>query len=334
MKLLVTARSFRLRDGEHKRILREAGYDCVESGLDRPLTAEEMTPLVADVDGIIVGLDEIDARVIAAGARLRVISKFGVGLDNIDLAAAARAGVVVTYTPSANRISVAELTLGLMLCLARRIPQHNALAKVGDWSRFVGVELAGKTLGIVGMGQIGEAVGRRCRALEMQIAYFDRRRRGDLEAEGWTTYSSFTDLLTRSDVVTLHCPYQRGVPPLLDEPELRAMKRTAYLINTARGELVSESALLRALTEGWIAGAASDVFGREPPENSPLLGVGNFLATPHIGAATLEAVERMGIMAARNAVLVLQGRPPLASPSPEEFGNRDASRRDSRFDRS
>jgi D-3-phosphoglycerate dehydrogenase len=319
VKLLITARSFRAHAGEHKRILQEAECECVESTLDRPLAADEMVPLVADIDGVIVGLDAISARVIAAAPRLRVISKYGVGVDNIDLAAATRAGVVVAYAPSTNHVSVAELTLGLMLSLARCIPRHAASAKQGKWKRIIGVELAGKTLGIIGMGQVGEAVARRARAFEMRIVYFDPRRRPDLEAEGWVVYSGLDAVLATCDIVSLHCPHVPGSPPLIGAEQLRTMKSGAFLVNTARGELVDEGALARALGEVWISGAASDVFVREPPDGSPLPALENFIATPHMGANTVEAVQRMAVMAARNAVLVLQGQRPLAVANPEVY---------------
>lgn len=319
MKVLITSRSFRQQPGEHQRILQQAGCECIESPVNRPLAAEELIPLIRDVDAVIVGLDQVTADVIAAGPRLRVVSKYGVGVDNIDLEAATRAGVVVTNTAGANHTAVAELALGLMLALARSIPQHCADARSGSWRRAIGVELAGKQLGIVGLGRIGEAVARRALAFEMSILYNDVRRRRDLEVQGWIAYADLDELLPRSDVVTLHCPYSPGTAPLIGEAQLRAMKRSGYLINTARAELVDETALTRALREGWIAAAASDVLAHKPPKASPLLAFDSFVATPHIGADTIEATRRMGIMAARNTVLVLQGRRPLALVNPSVY---------------
>jgi D-3-phosphoglycerate dehydrogenase len=275
-KVLLTSRSFRQHSGEHKRILRAAGCELVESSNNRPLTATEMLPLVADVDAVIVGLDQVSAEVIAAGRRLRVISKCGSGLDHIDLQAATRHGVVVTSTPGANAVSVAELTLGLMLALARRIPQHNHGVKDGSWKRVVGVELASKTLGIIGLGRVGLAVARRARGLDMNILYCDVDRHKDLEVEYGLVYAELGLLLRDSDFVTLHCPLTPDLHNLIGEAQLRAMKSTAFLINTARGGLVDEAALTRALREDWIAGAASDAFVHEPPLGSPLLALDNF----------------------------------------------------------
>jgi len=322
-KVLVTPRSFRQRPGEHKRILQEAGCQIVESNNERPLQAAEMVELIGDMDGVITGLDEISAEVIAAAPKLRVISKYGTGLDNIDLDAATQAGIIVTYTPGANHISVAELTLGLMLALARHIPQHDKGVKAGSWKRTRGIELAGKKLGIVGLGRIGLAVARRAHAFEMHILYYDVRRREDAEAEGWVSYVDFNTLLAEADFVSLHCPFIPEQGTIIGETQLRMMKPSAYLINTARGRLVDEAALARALREGWIAGAASDAFVHEPPTGSPLLTLDNFVASPHAGAATHEAMQRMAIMAARNTVLALQGQRPLAvvNPAVYEKGN-------------
>jgi D-3-phosphoglycerate dehydrogenase len=318
-KVLLTARSFRQHPGEHKRILEDSGCELVESSNLAPLTATEMIPLVGDVDAVIVGLDQVSAEVIAAGPRLRVISKCGAGLDHIDLQAATRHGIVVTSTPGANAISVAELTLGLMFALARRIPQHNHAVKSGTWKRVAGVELATKTLGIIGLGHVGLAVAHRARGLDMNILYHDLHRHKDLELEHGWTYVDLGLLLRDSDFVTLHCPLTPELHHLIGEAQLRAMKPTAFLINTARGGLVDEAALARALCQGWIAGAASDAFVQEPPLGSPLLSLDNFIATPHTGATTHEAIQRVAMMAAQNTVQALRGQRPPNVANPEVY---------------
>ena len=318
-RVLVTARSFRRQPGEHKRILQEAGCELIETSNTQPLTEAEMIPLVGDVDALIIGLDQVTARVVEAGPRLKVVSKYGSGVDHIDLDAATRHGVVVTSTPGANSIAVAELTIGLMLTLARHIAQHAQSVKAGSWKRIVGVELANKRLGIVGLGQVGQAVAQRARSFEMRIAYSDVRRRRDLEGEGWLSYANLSTLLTHSDIVSLHCPLTAQTYGLIGEDQLRAMKPTSFLINTARGGLVDEMALTQALRQGWIAGAASDAFVHEPPRASPLLKLDNFIGTPHAGAATREAIERMAMMAAKNTIQVLRGQRPLHAVNPEVF---------------
>lgn len=311
MKILVTARSFIKTPGRHKELLEQTGYQVVENPLDRPLKEAEMVELIRDADGAILGLDEVTAKVIEAGRQLKVLSRYGVGVDRVDLKAATAAGVVVTNTPGTNHIAVAELTLGLMLSLARRIPEHDRIVKGGSWNRVRGTELAGKTLGIVGLGWISREVIRRAFAFDMRIvvqtAYPDK----ELADHYGVEYLPLERLVREADFISLHCAFTPERADLIGEKELRAMKPTSYLINTARGELVDEEALLVALQEGWIAGATMDAFKEEPATGSPLVKLNNFIATPHIGATTLESVIRMGILAVENALQVLRGeRPP------------------------
>jgi len=321
-RVLVTARSFRKQSGEHKQILQEAGCELVEATEDRPLRAAELQELIPDADAAIVGLDEVTKEVIAAGRKLKVISKYGVGLDNIDIPAATAAKIVVTNTPGTNHVAVAELTIGLLLALARRIPQHNNSAKSGSWARVTGIELADKTLGLVGLGQISREVIKRAASFSMRLLVRTGHPEENLTKAFGVEYVSLEHLLKHSEFVSLHCALTPQRVRLIGEKQLRAMKSTSYLVNTARGELVDEEALHRALQEGWIAGAASDVFTQEPPTGNPLLKLDNFIATPHIGANTHEAVQRMGVMAAQNALLALQGqRPPyVVNPAVYVYG--------------
>jgi D-3-phosphoglycerate dehydrogenase len=318
-RVLIASRSLRRIPGEYRNILEEADCDVIDAPGDQRLEGSALEQLVPHMDAVIVGTDHVTAHVIRAANRLKVISKYGVGLDAIDLEAASRAGVVVAYTPGTSHIAVAELTIGMMFALARNIPQHNQIVRSGGWKRIAGVELAGKTLGIIGLGRNGFEVAKRGHALEMHVLYYDPLRRPDLETQGWLTYLPCDGLLGEADFVTLHCPYTEETTNLIGEAELRAMKPSAYLINTARGEIVDEAALAQALRKGWIAGAASDAFVHEPPTGSPLLELDNFLACPHVGGATQEAQERTAIMAARNVVLVLQGCRPLAVANPDVY---------------
>ena len=319
MKILVTARSFIKTPGRHKELLEQTGYQVVENPLDRPLKEAEMVELIRDADGAILGLDEVTAKVIEAGRQLKVLSRYGVGVDRVDLKAATAAGVVVTNTPGTNHIAVAELTLGLMLSLARRIPEHDRIVKGGSWNRVRGTELAGKTLGIVGLGWISREVIRRAFAFDMRIvvqtAYPDK----ELADHYGVEYLPLERLVREADFISLHCAFTPERADLIGEKELRAMKPTSYLINTARGELVDEEALLVALQEGWIAGAAMDAFKEEPATASPLVRLDNFIATPHIGAATYESILRMGTLAVENALQVLCGERPAYVVNPEVF---------------
>ncbi len=319
-KILVTARSFRKVQGSHQQRLSDAGYSIVESPHDRPLEPAELAELMSDVVGVILGVDEVTPDVIDGAARLRVLSRFGVGVDNIDLEAASRGGVVVTNTPGANSVSVAELAIGLMLTLARHIAHHDRIVKRGGWERIRGVELSGGVLGLVGLGSIGQAVARRARGFGMQIVYYDplpppQAVIDSLQASACT----FEDTLSQSDVVSLHCPLNDNTRHLINRRAMERMKPSALLINTARGGLVDEGALYDGLAQGKIAGAASDVFTQEPPRDSPLLTVDNFVATPHIGASTRQAAVRVGQMAAENALAVLRGERPEHVVNPEVY---------------
>ena len=319
MKILVTARSFRQTPGRHKELLEQSGHQVVESPVDRPLKEAEMVELMSDVDGAILGLDDVTAEVVEAGGQLKVLSRYGVGVDRIDLEAATAAGVVVTNTPGANHIGVAELTLGLMLSLARRIPQHDRTVREGSWARVRGTELAGKTLGIVGLGWISKEVIRRAFAFDMKILVQTGYPEKELADRYGLEYVLLEDLLERADYVSLHCAVTPERCDLIGEEELRAMKPSSYLVNTARGELVDEEALFRALDEGWIAGAAMDAFKEEPLTASPLLSLDNFIATPHIGATTYESIVRMGTLAVENALQVLRGERPDYVVNPEVY---------------
>ena len=322
-RILITPRSFRKIDGPHRRILIDAGYEIVESPSERPLSAAELTPLVSDVVGAILGLDEFTAEVFDQAGRLKVVSRFGVGVDKVALAAATAHGVVVTITPGANTIAVAELTMGLILTLARRLPYHNRIVREGQWTPVSGFELCDGVLGLVGMGNIGREVAKRAVGFGMRIVYHDPVAPPQpLLASLGASYRSLDDLLAESDVVSLHLPLTGDTQNLIDRRALARMKPSAFLINTSRGGLIDEQALYEALAQGRLAGAACDAFTQEPPGDNPLLGLDNFIATPHIGSATLQTTLRMGLMASQNALAVLRGERPAHVVNPEVYTRR------------
>ena len=292
--------------GRHTELLRESGCNVMTSMSDRPLTAREMVPLVADVDAIIAGGERIDASVIAAAPRLKIVSRHGVGYDQVDLDAATRAGVVVTTTPGSNHVAVAELALGLMIGVAREIPRMRESLARGEWIRKPGVELAGKTLGIVGLGRIGKAVTLRARAFDMRVVAHDIAPDEAFARQHGVEWMPLESVLAAADFFSLHIPWVPGTPPMIGERALALMKPSAYLINTARGPLIDEDALLRALSEGRIAGAGLDVFATEPPGANPLLALPNVIATPHMGS-TREAGFRSALLATQNVLQVLAG---------------------------
>jgi D-3-phosphoglycerate dehydrogenase / 2-oxoglutarate reductase len=302
-KVVATARGFCADDGPHQAMLRDAGMELVLAAGSAPLEAPALAALAADADALLLGLDVCDESVFAAAPRLKVVSRFGVGVDTVDVEAARRHAVTVTNTPGANATAAAELTLLLMLALARDLPRAVATVRAGGWERGRGWELAGKTLGLVGLGRIGRAVAERALALGMRVIAHDPAAAEVAAVERVV----LGDLWTMADVVSLHLSLGADTRHLVDAAALGRMKPGAVLINTARGGLVDESALADALRTGRLAGAASDVFEREPPRSSPLLDLPTFLPTPHLGAATVEATRRMAEAAARNVIAVLTG---------------------------
>jgi len=252
---------------------------------------------LADVDVLIVrSRTRVTAELLDHAPRLRLIGRPGTGIDNIDLAAATRRGIVVMNTPAGNSISAAEHAIALLLALARRIPQANASLRTGKWERhrFVGSELDQKLLGIVGFGKIGMEVARRARGFNMQILVYDPFVSEAVARDHGVALVGLDDLLARADVVTLHAPLTQATRGLLGKDAFARMRPGALLVNAARGELVDESALLEALRAGRIGGAALDVFSNEPNPDPALVGLDNVVATPHIGASTVEAQEKVG----------------------------------------
>ena len=263
-----------------------------------------------DADVLVVGLQKITEKVLDAAKRLRVIGRCGVGLDNIDLKAAGARGIPVVYTPGVNAQAVADLALGLMLALARKIPQADRMTKSAEWKRIMGNDVWGKTLGICGLGQIGFNVAKRARGFDMNVIAYDLLENPCLAQEHGIRYKSKAEILGESDFITLHLPLTPQTRGFIGMDDLRVMKKTAILVNTSRGGIVDEKALYAALKEGEIAGAALDVFEHEPPGKTPLVELDNFIGTPHIGGITAEALGQIGMTVARDIVSVLKGQAP------------------------
>ena len=304
--ILVTARGFANTPGVHQDVLRENGCELDLRPPTHQYKAEQLREMIADYDGVVLGLDACDASVLERADKLRVISRFGVGVDAIDLAAAAAKGIAVTNTPGANLLGVSELTLGLLFSLARHLPRVAMAAKNGEWLRPMGWELSGRTLGIIGFGAIGRDVGKKAVALGMNVLAYDPFWKGEIAGVERVTLER---LIAESDVISLHCTLTPETANLINAERIAAMKNGAYVINAARGELVDEDALSAALKAGKLGGAAADVFRVEPPADNPLLTLDNFIALPHLGSTTQESVKRMGMMAAQNLLAVLRGEP-------------------------
>jgi phosphoglycerate dehydrogenase-like enzyme len=288
----VTPRSFRQTPGAHLTRLEQSGLAVRYAAPERPLDEDEMVALVRGCEGLIVGVDPVSSAVLEAGP-VRVVVKYGSGLDNIDLDAAAARGVHVSATAGANARSVAELTIALILAVARHVVVHDRRVRSGSWSRRPGVELEGKQLGLVGYGAIGRVVARLAQGLGLTVVAHD-----PALAEADVELVQLEALLSTSDVVSLHLPLDERTRGLLGARELALMRPGALLVNTARGGLVDEAALADSLRSGHLGGAAFDAFVEEPlPLDSPLLALDSFVASPHAGAATSEAARRASLLA-------------------------------------
>jgi glyoxylate reductase len=295
-------------------VLRKADVKIDLDDGDAPLPRAELLARVRDCDGVMVtGADRIDAQFFDAARRLKAISCIAVGYDNIDLAEATRRRIAVTNTPGVLTDACADLAWALILGVARRIVEGDRLARSGEWrglsnTLLLGVDVAGKTLGIVGAGRIGAAVAKRATGFSMPILYFARTAKPEMDALG-AKRVTFDEILRESDFLSVHVPLTSETRHMFGEAEFRKMKPTARFINMARGQVHDEVALVRALREGWIAGAGLDVYEHEPQINPGLVEMPNVLLLPHIGSATVETRRRMAILAAENLLAVLEGRP-------------------------
>ena len=280
--------------------LAAAGHEVV-------IGSEDWLTEILDCDAFVVGLDKVSGETMKAAEGLKIVSKYGIGTDNIDKQTATELGIVVTNTPGASKIAVGELAIGLMFALRRFIPLHNGWVKSGKWDHLMGTELVGTTLGVVGIGNIGKEVITRARGLGMQVIAADPFWDADFAELYDVEQVSLPDLLKRSDVVTLHVPATPETVGMIGRAELAMMKSSAVLVNTARGELIDQEALYQALKGGKLAGAALDVWPTEPPTGSPLLELDSVIATPHTGGETVESRPRLSVMATDNVLNLLSG---------------------------
>ena len=291
--------------------LHRAGLDALAAAPGVTVTApgkmDRAAALAAipSADALIVRSGtKVDCELIAAGARLRVICRAGVGVDNVDVEAATARGIVVMNTPDGNTIATAELTLALMLALARHLVAASASVGAGQWERraFAGTELRGKTLGLVGLGRVGSAVAQRAAAFGMHVVAADPCRPPEEMARLRVECVSWGELLARSDYISLHAPLDETTYHLVDARAIAAMKDGVRIINTARGAIVDEVALAEAIRSGKVAGAAVDVYSVEPPNGNPLIGLPDVVHTPHLGASTAEAQEGVAVEAAQQVL--------------------------------
>jgi phosphoglycerate dehydrogenase-like enzyme len=310
-RLLVTPTSYGKNDSRLRTELEAQVGQVIYNPTGKPLTSAEVAALLPGMDGYIAGLDAIDASAINAADRLKVIARYGVGFDNVDLDAARQKRIVVTNTPGANSVSVAELALGLMLALARQIPEAVDAVHQGKWPRYSGISLEGKTVGILGLGAIGKQLSRRLGGFDCRIVAFDTAPDVAFAREHRVELTTLDAVVAGADFLSLHLPLLPETRGMVNDAFLGKMKNGAFLINTSRGEVVDEGALLRALAGGQLRGAGLDAFAVEPPDpGNPLLALPQVIATPHLGAQTDGATSNMGWLAMRDCLAVLKGEQP------------------------
>ncbi|MBP8997829.1 MAG: phosphoglycerate dehydrogenase [Anaerolineaceae bacterium] len=309
--ILVTATSYGKNDPRLKTELEAQVASVTYNPTGKPLTSAQLAELLPGMDGFIAGLDVIDAAALKAADRLKVIARYGVGFDNVDLAAARARGIVVTNTPGANSVSVAELALALMLALARQLPEAVSAVHAGNWPRLSGISLEHKTVGILGFGAIGKQLARRLRGFDCRILAFDPYADQAFAAENNVELVERDEVVRNADFLSLHLPLLPETRGLVNAEFLSRMKKGAYLINTSRGEVVDETALFTALDSGHLRGAGLDAFAQEPPDPAnPLLKLPQVIATPHLGAQTDGATSNMGWLALQDCLAVLKGEEP------------------------
>lgn len=305
----------------------EERCDVARNREDRPMDRDRLLAEAAGKAGILSMLtDRIDGELLdAAGPQLKVVSNYAVGYDNVDVDACTRRGVLVTNTPDVLTDATADMAWALILGASRRMVEGDRLVrtrKPWSWSPtfMLGREVTGMTLGIVGLGRIGQAVAARAVPFRMRVLYHSRTRHSDAESALGLEYRPFDDLLAEADVISIHVPMSEETRHLFGEPQFRAMKPTAVLVNTARGPIVDEEALAEALSAGELFAAGLDVYEREPEIHPDLLGLENVVLAPHLGSATVETRTAMGMLAAENLVAAVTGGRPRAMVNPEAGG--------------
>ncbi len=311
MRILVTPTSYGKTDSRLKSELENLVGEVIYNPTSKPLRSAEVARLLAGVDGFIAGLDEIDRLALVQADRLKVIARYGVGVDNIDRTAAWEKGITVTNTPGANASAVAELTVGLILSLARRIPEAAAATRSGGWPRLTAVSLDQKTVSLLGFGAVGKQVARRLGGFDCDILAYDPYPDLDFAMEHNVQLVKQEEAIQEADFLCLHLPLLPETRALVNADFLSKMKKSSFLINTARGELIDEAALADAIQNGRLAGAGLDVFAHEPPSpDNPLLKLPQVLVTPHCSSHTDGAMNAMGWMALNDCLAVLRGEEP------------------------
>ncbi|MBC8536040.1 phosphoglycerate dehydrogenase [Feifania hominis] len=308
MKILVTPRSFARGDDRPLALLHEAGCEVVRNPFGAIMTKEQMCQAIRDCDGVIIGVDPLDREVIEAAPKLKAIAKYGVGVDNIDLDYAEARAIRVSVTRGANSNSVADYTFSLLLAAARGVPMADARCRRHRWERVQGVDVFQKTIGILGLGAIGRGVAARARGFDMRVLAYDLYWDEEYAQKQGITYAPPERIYAEADFITLHLPLTPETEHMVDAAAFESMKPTAVLVNTARGGLVDEAALVAALQSGRIFAAGVDVFCEEPPANPALYELENLVMSAHCAAASPSAAAQMSLFAAQNLLRDLNVR--------------------------
>ena len=310
MKILVTPASFKpsIPSPALDQLRSFAGGTLVFNPHNRPLSEDELIPLLDGCDGCIAGLDPFTRTVVYSARTLKVISRYGAGVDNVDLAAANERGITVCNTPGVNAEAVADLAFGLMLCLARKLTLLDRNTREGKWDRSIGTELYQKTIGILGLGAVGKAAARRAAGFSMRVLACDPELDTAYARGQGITPVSLDKLIAESDIVSLHLPLKADTRHIISADVMRTMKKGALLINTARGGLIDEAAACALLRSGHLGGMGLDVYEVEPPHDPALFSLDNVVLTPHTAARTAEATASMAAVSVQNLIDVLSGK--------------------------
>lgn len=311
-KVLVTATNYSQYCMPARRLLEENGFEVVENPFDRPYTTQELQKEVGGIVAAVAGPDRWDEPVFSCAPNLKILARFGVGTDNINIEAATRHGVAVTNARGQNAAAVAEQAIGLMLCLLREIPFLDKRIRTGEWTRVVGRNLEGKTVGLLGFGMIAQRAAAKLSGFGVKLIAFDKYPNQAAADRLGVTFAGFDEVLSRSDIVSLHLPACEETFGIMNRSSFEKMKRGSFLVNTARGTLINEQDLYQALTGGQLAGAALDVYRTEPtaPDN-PLFTLDNVICTPHTSGDTLDTYHDVSMTTAQAIIDCFQGKRPL-----------------------
>jgi len=318
MRILLTTTSFQDTPGAHHDLLKQTGWEIITAR--GPLNEADTLALVGDVDGYICGDDAITRKVLEkARPKLKVLSKYGIGVDKIDVKSATEFGIPVLFTPGVNHTTVAEHTILLLLALEKNLLYHTDSTRAGGWKRKTGHELFDKTLGIIGLGRIGKEVAIRARAFGMNVISMSRHWDKNFATQyGLKEATSLDEIYAKSDYISLHTNLTPETKNLISAKTIAKMKKGVVIVNSARGEVVNTVDLIAALQSGHVAGYGADVLDQEPPPaDYPLLKLPNVIITPHIGSRTYESVVRQATCAVKNLVLAMNGKKPIAQVNPE-----------------